>query len=82
VPLLFFAAAARRLALSTLGFIQYMTPTLQFLVAVAVFGEPFSAAQLVSFALIWAAIAIYTADSYRASRVAQLELVEPYGADV
>ena len=82
VPLLFFAAAARRLPLSTLGFLQYITPTGQFLVAVAVFGEPFTTQQLLSFALIWTAIGIYTADSYRAVRHSQLELIEPFGADI
>ncbi len=73
VPLLFFAAAARRLPLSTLGILQYLTPTLQFLVAVVVFGEPFSRAQLASFCCIWAALGIYTADSFRAARQARID---------
>ena len=81
VPLLCFAAAARRLPLSTLGILQYLTPTLQFLVAVVAFGEPFTLAQKVSFACIWTAIAIYTADSYRAVRQARLDVIEPFGAD-
>jgi chloramphenicol-sensitive protein RarD len=76
VPLLFFAAAARRLPLSTLGFLQYMTPTLQFLVAVVVFGEQFSTHHLISFACIWTAIALYSADSYRAVRDTRPVLVE------
>ena len=46
VPLLFFGEAARRLRLSTMGFLQYISPTLQFLLAVVVFGEPFSKTQL------------------------------------
>ncbi len=53
VPLLFFGAAARRLRLSTMGILQYLSPTLQFLLAVVVFQEPFSMAQIVSFACIW-----------------------------
>ncbi len=77
VPLLFFAAAARRLRLSTLGILQYLSPTLQFLLAVAAFGEPFSSAQLLSFACIWAAIAIYATDSLRAARGGRIEVVEP-----
>ena len=81
VPLLFFGAAARRLRLSTMGILQYISPTLQFLLAVVAFGEPFSTAQIVSFACIWTAIAVYTADSYRAVRQARLALLEPFGAD-
>jgi chloramphenicol-sensitive protein RarD len=68
VPLLFFGVAARRLRLSTMGILQYLSPSLQFLLAVAVFHEPFSPAKLLSFALIWTAIGIYTADSLRAMR--------------
>jgi chloramphenicol-sensitive protein RarD len=45
------------------------------------FGEPFSTAQIVSFGCIWTAIAIYTADSYRAVRQDRLGLVEPFGAN-
>ncbi|MGA2255338.1 MAG: EamA family transporter RarD [Thermoguttaceae bacterium] len=81
VPLLFFGAAARQLRLATMGILQYVSPTLQFLLAVVAFGEPFSTAQIVSFGCIWTAIAIYTADSYRAVRQARLALVEPFGAD-
>lgn len=66
LPLLAFTAAARRLRLSTLGILQYLAPTLQFSLAVFVFGEPFSRAQLMSFVLIWIAVGIYTADSLRA----------------
>ena len=81
VPLLFFGAAARRLRLSTMGILQYLTPSLQFLLAVVAFKEPFSAAQLVSFACIWTAVASYTADSLRAARQARVALIEPFGAD-
>jgi len=77
VPLLLFAAAAQRLRLSTLGILQYLTPTLQFTLAVVVFREPFSAAQITSFAFIWTAVGVYTADALHASRLARLELVEP-----
>jgi chloramphenicol-sensitive protein RarD len=81
VPLLFFGGAARRLRLSTMGVLQYLVPTLQFLLAVLVFREPFSTAQLASFACIWLAIGVYTADSFRAVRQARLDVVEPFGAD-
>ena len=68
-------------ALSTMGILQNLSPTLQFLLAVVAFQEPFSMAQVVSFGCIWMAIAIYTADSYRAVRQDRLALVEPFGAD-
>jgi len=63
VPLLCFGAALRRLQLSTLGFLQYVGPTLQFLVAVCLFREPLDRLRLGSFALCWLAIAVYVADS-------------------
>jgi len=63
VPLLFFGVALRRLKLSTMGFLQYVGPTLQFLVALVVFHEPLDQAKLISFALCWLAIAVYAADS-------------------
>lgn len=66
VPLLFFGAALRRLPLSTMGFLQYVGPTLQFLVAILVFREPMDHAKLLSFGLCWAGIAVYVADSLRA----------------
>ena len=62
-PLLLFGAAVRRLKLSTIGFLQYVGPTLQFLVAILVFREPLNHAKLVSFALCWVGIAVYMADS-------------------
>jgi chloramphenicol-sensitive protein RarD len=77
VPLLFFGSAARRLRLSTMGILQYLSPSLQFLLAVLVFGEPFSSAQLLSFACIWAAVLIYATDSLRAVREYRIEVVEP-----
>ena len=77
VPLLFFGAAARRLRLSTMGILQYLTPTLQFSLAVVAFREPFSSAQLVSFACIWVAILVYTVDALHATRIRRIEVVEP-----
>jgi chloramphenicol-sensitive protein RarD len=63
VPLLCFGAALRRLKLSTMGFLQYLGPTLQFLVATSLFHEQLDPVKLVSFGLCWLAIAIYVADS-------------------
>lgn len=62
-PLLMFATAARRMRYSTLGLLQYLAPTIQFLLAITVFGERLDGAQLACFALIWAACAIYAASS-------------------
>lgn len=66
-PLLMFAAAARRMPYSTMGLLQYIAPTLQFLIAVLVFGEPLHLANLVTFALIWAGCGLYAWDSLRAA---------------
>ena len=68
VPLIFFGIALRLLKLSTIGFLQYTGPTLQFLVAVVLFHEPLGGAKLASFALCWLAIAVYAADSVIARR--------------
>lgn len=62
IPLLWFAAAARRLTLATLGFLQYLAPTGHLLLALY-FGEPLRPAMLVAFGFIWAALALYTADT-------------------
>jgi chloramphenicol-sensitive protein RarD len=63
IPLLMFGAALRRLQLSTIGFLQYVGPTGQLLVAILIFHEPLNRAQLTSFALCWLGIAVYIADS-------------------
>ncbi len=63
IPLLLFAAGARRVTLATLGLLQYLGPTLQFLIGVFVYGEPFSADRALGFVLIWAALALYTGES-------------------
>lgn len=60
LPLLFFSDAAQRLPLSALGMFQYLSPTLQFLLAVFVYREPFSADRLLGFGLIWAGLAVYS----------------------
>ncbi len=57
-PLIWFASAARRLDYSTVGFFQYIAPTCQFLLAVMLYGEPFTRAHLVTFVFIWSALAI------------------------
>jgi len=69
LPLIGFAAAARRLPYSLLGILQYLSPTLQLLIGVWWFGEPFGADRLTGFALIWAALAIYAVDGVWRQRV-------------
>jgi len=68
VPLLLFAAGARRLSMATLGVVQYIGPTIQFGLGVTVFGEPFSAARLTGFAFIWLALLVYSLDGWRVTR--------------
>ncbi|CAG9298467.1 EamA family transporter RarD [Celerinatantimonas diazotrophica] len=63
VPLLFFAGAATRLRLSTLGFFQYIAPTLMFLLAVIGYSEPFSIDKLITFGFIWVALVIFVIDA-------------------
>lgn len=67
-PLLCFAAAANRLPLSQLGFFQYIAPVLTFLLAVTQFGEPFVAAQFLTFGPIWTALVIFTAHAVYVQR--------------
>ncbi|ATE62365.1 EamA family transporter RarD [Thauera sinica] len=68
VPLALFAVGAKRLPLATVGFLQFIAPSLNFLLAVLVFREPFDSGQLVGFVLIWAALAIYSVDMLRVAR--------------
>jgi chloramphenicol-sensitive protein RarD len=68
VPLLWFANAARRLKLATIGFLQYIAPSLQFLLAVALFQEVFTRDHGISFGLIWVALGVYSIDAIRRKR--------------
>ncbi|MEO1304561.1 MAG: EamA family transporter RarD [Pseudomonadota bacterium] len=63
VPLIFFAIAAKRLRLSTIGMMQYLGPTLQFLISVFVFKEAFGWTHAIAFAFIWTAVIVFTIDS-------------------
>lgn len=81
LPLLWFAHAARRLRYATLGIVQYLAPTLQLLIAVLVYGEPFSSTHAVTFACIWTAVALYATDTLRAhARVMQAAAAEARAA--
>jgi len=67
-PLLWFTNAARRLRLATLGFLQYIAPTGQFLLAVALYGEAFTRGHRISFGCIWTALLLYSIDTAIHSR--------------
>jgi chloramphenicol-sensitive protein RarD len=79
IPLLMFGYAARRIPLSMLGFIQYIAPTLQFLLGVYVYSEPFPPVRLVGFSIIWLALLIYSLEGVYFNRKAKSNssLVEP-----
>jgi chloramphenicol-sensitive protein RarD len=62
VPLVLFASGARRIPYSTVGLLQYIGPTIQLMLAVFVFGEPFKGPRVAGFVLIWTALALYAAD--------------------
>lgn len=68
LPLLCFTGAAKRLQYTTLGFFQYIGPSLMFILAVVFYGEVFDAERLVTFACIWSALAIFSWDSFHQSR--------------
>ncbi len=68
IPLILFGAAASRVPLSTIGFIQYLTPTIQFSIGFFIFGEPMPAVRWVGFALVWVSLAILTIEALRRKR--------------
>lgn len=68
VPLLLFAAGARRISMTTLGLLQYIGPSIQFALGVWLFNEPFGGARLVGFGLIWTALLLYSADGWFSAR--------------
>ncbi|EZP70408.1 Membrane protein [Sphingomonas paucimobilis] len=72
VPLILFAMAAIRLPMSTLGLMQYLAPTLQFLCGVFLYGEKLTHGQMASFALIWIGLILFAGDSLAAARRSQL----------
>lgn len=72
IPLVLFAAGARRIPYSTIGLLQYIGPTLQFLLGVLLFDEPFGRERAIGFSLIWCALAIYAADGVWRARKAKV----------
>jgi chloramphenicol-sensitive protein RarD len=72
VPLLWFGLAARRIPLSSIGILQYIAPTCQFLIGIFLYHEPFSRNQLLGFSLIWLALLVYTVEGVLYGRRARL----------
>jgi chloramphenicol-sensitive protein RarD len=68
IPMICFGQAARRLKLSTLGFIQYLSPTLQFIMALTILGEPFDAKKMIGYIIVWCALLIYIIDTINGIR--------------
>ena len=68
VPLMLFGAAAFRIPLTTVGLLQYLAPTLQFLIGVLIYSEPMPASRLAGFALVWVALTVFTVDAVRTHR--------------
>lgn len=67
IPLICYAMAAKQLRLTTIGILQYIAPTMIFVTAVLIFGEPFGAAQMIAFPMIWAGVIIYSLSLLRAT---------------
>jgi chloramphenicol-sensitive protein RarD len=78
IPLLMFGYAARKIPLSMLGFIQYITPTLQFLLGVFLYLEPFPKARMIGFIIIWLALGVYSLEGifFNRKQKAKLSLIE------
>lgn len=74
VPLVLFLTGAQKLTLASIGLMQYLAPTMHFLLAVLAFGEPFTSAHLVTFAVIWTGLALYSWDAIRRYRHARRTL--------
>ena len=73
IPLLMFASAARQIPLTVVGLLQYIAPTLQFLIGVFIYKEPFDHTHLIGFGIVWVALVIFWIENFMAHRI----LVEP-----
>ncbi len=81
-PLILFSYAARRVALTTIGLVQYLNPTLQFMVATFIFSEGFTKWHAIAFPLIWIGLAIYSIDSLRQERSARKRRINSGTSDI
>jgi chloramphenicol-sensitive protein RarD len=68
IPLLMFASTAKQIPLTIVGLLQYIAPTLQFLIGVFVYKESFDMSHFIGFAIVWVALIIFAAESYMANR--------------
>ena len=75
IPLLLFAAAAQRIPLTLVGILQYIAPTLQFLLGVLVYREPFTDAQLIGYGIVWMALIIFAIEGLHAHRAQSVATV-------
>jgi len=76
VPLLMFASAVQRTPLSTMGVLQYIAPTLQLVLGVLVYAEPFSRTQLVGFVMVWAGLIVFGLDGFRSRRASMAAIID------
>jgi chloramphenicol-sensitive protein RarD len=76
IPLLMFASAAQRISLSLVGVLQYIAPTLQFLVGVIIYKEPFSHIQFIGYGIIWLALILFAVEGYLAYRAKPVAAIE------
>jgi len=76
IPLLLFASAAKNIPLVLIGTLQYLTPTLQFLIGVLVFHEPFTPTQFIGFGIVWLALIIFAVESYLHHRAQPVAVIE------
>jgi chloramphenicol-sensitive protein RarD len=77
LPLILFGVAAVRIPLSTVGLLQYLTPTMHFLIGVLLYGEPMPLGRLAGFAIVWMALGLFTLDAVGASRARARAAVAP-----
>ena len=77
IPLLMFASAAREIPLTMIGILQYIAPTLQFLIGVFLYREPFDQTRLIGFGLVWLALVIFWVENYLAPRLPLPPIPEP-----
>ena len=72
VPLILFGIAAIRIPLTTIGLLQYLTPTMHFLIGVLIYAEPMPATRLAGFALVWVALGVFSVGALRSARAARV----------
>ncbi len=80
IPLLMFASAARQIPLTVVGLLQYITPTMQFLIGVFIYKEPFDQAHLIGFGIVWTALIIFGVENFLAQRL-PVEPIPELGED-